>query len=72
MPRNGDVNQRFGIYKASCCGAEIVIPEDVTFPGCAKHKDLPTEWMTITYVDRVLDFPNSESTTVPLKTTLSR
>ena len=48
MPFNGEVNRRFGIYKSVCCGAEIVIPENVLFPNCAKHGNLPTEWMNIT------------------------
>ena len=48
MPCNGEINRRFGIYKSVCCGAEIVIPEDVIFPNCAKHGNLPTEWINIT------------------------
>jgi len=55
MPRNGEVNRKFGIYKNVCCGAEIVIPEDVTFPNCARHPNLPTEWKTCIYVDRILN-----------------
>jgi hypothetical protein len=47
--RDGEVNRQFGIYKNTCCGAEIVIPEDVTFPQCAKH--VSTEWKDITEVD---------------------
>ena len=53
MPRNGEVNRKFGIYKNLCCGAEIVIPENVTFPDCAIHVNLPTEWKNITDVDRI-------------------
>jgi len=48
MPCNGEINRRFGIYKSDCCGSEIVIPEDVIFPNCAKHGNLPTEWINIT------------------------
>jgi len=48
MPCNGEISRRFGIYKSVCCGAEIVIPEDVIFPNCAKHGNLPTEWINIT------------------------
>lgn len=51
--RNGEVNREFGIYKNLCCGAEIVIPESVTFPDCAKHINLVTEWKNITHVDRI-------------------
>ena len=53
MPRNGEINRTFGIYKNVCCGAEIVIPENVTFPDCAVHFNVPTEWKNITNVDRV-------------------
>jgi hypothetical protein len=51
MRCDGDVNRKFGIYKKRCCGAEIVIPEGVTFPQCAEHP--ATEWMDITDVDRM-------------------
>jgi len=53
MPRNGEINRQFGIYKNVCCGAEIVIPENVTFPDCATHTNLPTEWKNITNTDRI-------------------
>jgi hypothetical protein len=44
MPRKGDVNKKFGVYRNLCCGAEIVIPENVTFPGCAEHIHPDTQW----------------------------
>ena len=44
MPRNGDINNRFGVYKSLCCGLEIVIAEGVTFPDCPRHLKLTTEW----------------------------
>jgi hypothetical protein len=47
MPQNGEINTKFGVYKSNCCGAEIVIPDGVTFPDCAKHFRLPTEWKPI-------------------------
>jgi hypothetical protein len=53
VPKNREVNKEFGIYKNLCCGAEIVIPENVTFPDCAIHKNLPTEWKNITNTDRI-------------------
>ena len=56
MRRSGEINQQFGIYRNVCCGAEIVIPEGVTFPECAAHIDLVTEWENITLTDRM---PNS-------------
>jgi hypothetical protein len=44
MPRKGDINMKFGVYENVCCGAEIVIPENVTFPGCAEHIHPDTQW----------------------------
>ena len=51
MPRDGEINREFGIYKNTCCSAEIVIPEGVTFPQCARH--VSTEWKDITDVDYI-------------------
>jgi hypothetical protein len=51
MPRDGEINREFGIYRSSCCSAEIVIPEGVTFPQCAKH--VSTEWKDITDVNYI-------------------
>jgi hypothetical protein len=53
LPKNGEINKEFGIYKSLCCGAEIVIPENVTFPDCAVHMNLPTEWKNITNTDHI-------------------
>jgi hypothetical protein len=53
MPRKGEINRAFGVYKNVCCGAEIVIPENVTFPGCATHSHHATEWKNTTQIDRV-------------------
>jgi hypothetical protein len=53
MPHNGEINRERGIYKNLCCDAEIVIPENVTFPQCAVHNNLPTEWKNITRKDRI-------------------
>jgi hypothetical protein len=59
LPRNGEVNREFGIYQNLCCGAEIVIPENVTFPDCVVHNNLvihnnlPIEWKNITKMDRI-------------------
>jgi hypothetical protein len=59
--RDGEVNLQFGIYKNICCGAEIVIPEGVTFPQCAKH--VSTEWKDIIEVDFLLHDENKERKT---------
>ena len=61
MPCNGEVNRRFGIYKSACCGAEIVIPEDVTFPNCATHGNLPTEWTNITDAEQMPERQSKKS-----------
>ena len=52
MPRNGDINKEFGIYENLCCGAEIVIPAGVTFPHCAKHLAIVTEWRNVAQIKR--------------------
>ena len=44
MPQNGAVNEKFGVYKSVCCGAEIVITAGATFPDCPRHIKLTTEW----------------------------
>jgi len=47
VPKNGETNFQFGVYKNVCCGNEIVIPAGATFPDCARHLDLPTEWKRV-------------------------
>jgi hypothetical protein len=37
MAQNGDINEKFGIYKSVCCDAEIVIAEGKKFPECPRH-----------------------------------
>jgi len=44
VPENGEKNQKFGVYKSHCCGAEIVIREGATFPECPNHRSLKTIW----------------------------
>jgi hypothetical protein len=44
VPQNGETNQKFGIYKTVCCGAEIVINRGATFPDCPNHRKLTTIW----------------------------
>ena len=44
MPRNGERNEKFGVYKSLCCGAEIVINPGATFPDCPHHQKLTTIW----------------------------
>ncbi len=51
MPSNGDVSERFGVYKTICCDAEIVIGVGVRFPDCPNHRKLPTVWKPLPDVD---------------------
>jgi hypothetical protein len=51
MPRNGELNRTFGVYRTLCCDAEIVIGVGVPFPDCPNHKNLPTEWKQLSDVD---------------------
>ena len=44
MPTNGEVNNKFGVYRTVCCGCEIVIAEGMEFPDCPKHPKLTTIW----------------------------
>ena len=37
MPQNGELNDKFGVYKSLCCGAEVVITAGATFPRCPDH-----------------------------------
>ena len=47
MPQNGPMNQKFGVYKSVCCGAEIVINACSTFPDCPNHPRLTTIWKPV-------------------------
>ncbi len=44
MPQNGEINQKSGLYKSVCCGAEIVINLGLIFPDCPNHRKLTTIW----------------------------
>ncbi|HYR83160.1 MAG TPA: hypothetical protein VE422_03680 [Terriglobia bacterium] len=50
VPKSGDQNNQFGIYKSTCCGAEIVLVQGAVFPLCHKHK-LPAGWKIVTAID---------------------
>jgi len=47
VPQNGAVNEKFGVYKSVCCGAEIVITAGATFPDCPNHQKLTTIWKPV-------------------------
>jgi hypothetical protein len=44
MPRNGETNAKFGVYKTLCCGQEIILRAGVPFPDCPNHPGLTTIW----------------------------
>jgi hypothetical protein len=46
MPKNGDMNKKFGFYQNLCCGREIVVLEGNQFPDCPSHPRL-TFWKPI-------------------------
>lgn len=58
MPRNGETNCTFGVFRTVCCDAEIVIGVGVAFPDCPNHKNLPTDWKQIPDVDPAEYKPN--------------
>jgi hypothetical protein len=47
MPKNGDINERFGVYKSLCCSREILLREGVKFPDCPNHPKLTTVWKPV-------------------------
>ena len=63
MPENGEMNNRFGVYKSLCCSTEIVISQGVSFPDCANHPNLTTVWKPLVDSDedipRAVDLKNS-------------
>ena len=38
------MNEKFGVYKSLCCGAEIVITKGAIFPKCPDHPQYTTIW----------------------------
>jgi hypothetical protein len=48
MPKNGDINDRFGVYRSLCCNREITLGEDERFPDCPGHPKLSTIWKSVT------------------------
>ena len=47
MPRNGETNQKFGLYRTVCCGKEIILQEGDRFPDCPNHPGLTTLWKSV-------------------------
>jgi hypothetical protein len=52
MPRNGEMNTTFGVYRSICCETEIVISEGAKFPDCPRHITLITKWKLVSETDR--------------------
>src|SRR5215813_9357834 len=44
MPKNGEVNTHFALYRTLCCNHELIIREDEVFPDCPRHTNLSTVW----------------------------
>jgi hypothetical protein len=64
MPQNREINQKFGVYKSVCCGAEIVINPGLAFPDCPNHQNLSTIWRPIRDVATIAETakkPESDS-----------
>jgi hypothetical protein len=47
VPQNGERNEKFGVYKTVCCGAEIFINPGSIFPDCPNHQKLTTNWKPV-------------------------
>ena len=56
VPQNGEENEKFGVYKSLCCGAEIVIKAGTIFPDCPNHPKLTTIWKPL-LDDRIGSLP---------------
>jgi hypothetical protein len=57
VPRNGEKNTTFGVYRSLCCGLEIVISQGSLFPDCPNHLNLPTEWKSVS--EPLAEIPNA-------------
>ena len=58
MPHNGQVNEKFGVYRSLCCGAEIVITKGAIFPRCPDHPRY-TLWKLLPDGNNILDASHS-------------
>jgi hypothetical protein len=47
LPKNGEINNKFGLYRSLCCGYEVVVAERAKFPDCPNHLNLPTIWKSV-------------------------
>ena len=49
VPHNGEINETIGVYRALCCGAELVVKARAAFPDCPNHPRLTTIWKPVRY-----------------------
>jgi hypothetical protein len=47
VPKNGEVNTQFALYRSLCCDRELIIREGETFPDCPRHTKLSTVWKLV-------------------------
>ena len=59
MPKSGEKNKEFGIYKNVCCDAEIVISVRATFPHCPNHPTHATTWSPLESGNHQIDENNA-------------
>ena len=60
MPRNGETNPKFGVYRTLCCGQEIILRQGLSFPNCPNHPSLTTIWKA-TVDDNIVRLGKSRS-----------
>lgn len=46
MPSTGQSNDTSGIYRSTCCGYEIALSKNETFPPCLKCKKA-ADWVLV-------------------------
>ena len=68
VPQNGETNQKFGLYRSVCCGAEIVINGGLKFPDCPNHAKLTTIWRHIPDEKAVADTAKKQSGEIVIET----
>jgi hypothetical protein len=58
MPKSGEMNREFGVYRSLCCDAEIAISEGAPFPNCPWHST--TEWKPISKAELINELEREE------------
>ena len=65
VPVTGEKNTLFGVFKSTCCGAEIVIRTGAVFPTCPDHH-VDTSWDAIEVgPDNLIMLPKKKSKAEP-------